>query len=264
MKNIAKILSVLLISQIVGSCRDDNFDISVVPPDNDQNTNLLIEVFDRTLQDFFTSPNKSDEEINDFFIKSSQENGLKVMNKQDVGAYVPVSERTVPYIGVVKEEYKLSFTDLQKGDNIVVSEKAIYYLNAIGDVHNTVDHEYYKQKISNLEKEVMASRLPIGEEQLLVDNIQFMVSFVYWMETLEDKYSHLNDTPGIFLFKREKDDSWWTRWGRCAAGAVGEALTAGVVGCGAGAVVGAVPGCVAGGIIGAIGGGLHGAATFCG
>lgn len=56
--------------------------------------------------------------------------------------------------------------------------------------------------------------------------------------------------------------SWWTSWGKCAAGTVGGILTGGLGGAGIGSAV-PVIGTGVGAVVGAIGGGLTGAAAAC-
>jgi len=85
-----------------------------------------------------------------------------------------------------------------------------------------------------------------------------MVAFVDWMETLEGKYFGQNDNPTIAMFSKRK--SWWDRWGKCAAGAIGGGLTGGVAGCGVGGGIGVA----VGGGVGAVAegvGALPGAAS---
>lgn len=69
---------------------------------------------------------------------------------------------------------------------------------------------------------------------------------------------------------QEDDEGWWESWGRCAAGTVGGAITAGAAGCWGGATSGiwvgpkgAVTGCAVGGTVAAIGGALVGAQQAC-
>jgi len=257
MKNNSKVLFALSIALFLGSCSDDNFSDAV--PDNHQKTNPLIEVFDQTLQVFFTNPNTSDEKFTEFFVAASRGHGLRVVDMDVLGTYVPVSERTVSDIDLVKDESD----DIEESRlRHFVSEKTLLYMDIIGDVHSAIDHEHYKRRLVELEKVVVTSRLPVREEQLLVENIRFMLSFVEWMEALDGKYSGSNDQVSFVLLKKE-EKSWWKRWGKCAAGVVGGTITGGIAGCGVGGSFGAIPGCVAVGVVGAIGGGLVGAAASC-
>jgi len=56
--------------------------------------------------------------------------------------------------------------------------------------------------------------------------------------------------------------SWWSSWGKCAAGTLGGAITSGLAGAGVGSAV-PVIGTTIGGVAGVIGGALVGAAASC-
>ena len=78
-----------------------------------------------------------------------------------------------------------------------------------------------------------------------------MNSFVDWMATIQEVAIVATPPFGDPHFL---EDSWWTSWGKCAAGAVGGALVGGVGAAAGGSLLAT---------LGAIGGGLVGAATFC-
>ena len=66
----------------------------------------------------------------------------------------------------------------------------------------------------------------------------------------------------LYLNEKGLTRGWWAKWGKCAAGIAGGALTAGLGGAVAGSAL-PLLGTTAGAIIGAIGGGLGGAAAAC-
>lgn len=116
-----------------------------------------------------------------------------------------------------------------------------------------------------------------SDRDLSSDEKNILISKVAWYEgaLLFFEQNHelfLSDAQNKSITNIQfKGCGWWQRWGKCAAGTLGSALTGGLGGCGGGAAVaaiptlgvGAAPACIGGAIVGGIAGGLTGAAAFC-
>lgn len=104
---------------------------------------------------------------------------------------------------------------------------------------------------------------------LSIDQKNSLITKVVWYESTINFYHEYQDlfipveTPYSVVDLEFKKCSWWDRWGKCAAGTIGGAITGGLSGCAVSAVPTAGFGCPAGATVGAIWGALTGAATFC-
>jgi hypothetical protein len=98
----------------------------------------------------------------------------------------------------------------------------------------------------------------MGHHKLLVPELPVFTSSI-------QAGAHHNDAGGGVSEYNDDglEESWWSRWGSCAAGIIGSAGTGGIYGCAKGFTVGLLKGCIIGGTVGTISGGLVGAATFC-
>ncbi len=93
--------------------------------------------------------------------------------------------------------------------------------------------------------------------------LKFIVTYQVSIEYLSNNLELVASTNGIVGEKSSLQiESWWTSWGKCAAGILGGAGLGALTGLAAGSVVPAL-GTTAGAIIGGVAGGLLGAATAC-
>ncbi len=86
----------------------------------------------------------------------------------------------------------------------------------------------------------------------------------FTMGVLDGEHNDEGERGGL---NEEEDDSdpesWWSRWGSCAAGMVGSAGDGALKGCGVGFVIGGPKGCAIGATVGAVVGAIGGAADYC-
>lgn len=94
--------------------------------------------------------------------------------------------------------------------------------------------------------------------------LKFIVTYQVSVEYLSNNLELVVPTNNIIVGEKSslQIQSWWTSWGRCAAGILGGAGLGALTGAGTGSVVPGL-GTTAGAIIGGIAGGLLGAATAC-
>lgn len=138
-------------------------------------------------------------------------------------------------------------------------QDAIHVIDSI----NTINPEEYP----NSESYYNAIRL-------LIENNRNQLSEVSYNSMIASIDIALNITNLYLEEKAYQDNSisntrakqqagWWGKWGKCAAGIGGGAITGALGGAGIGFKIFAFKGAAVGAIIGAIGGGLTGAAAAC-
>ena len=230
--NKLKILT-LSLGLILFSCTKEDIETNEQLIDNSQSIAKMIESLDYTLQKSLTNPNLGNNELQQIFLDDAKSRGLTIINVESQESRFYTSQLSADYYSIADQ-----ITTVKQ-----FSSKAAYkdYLIGIND-------------------QIKTSNLLLTEKQWLMDEINFMIAFVDWMESVN-----------IFNAKTEGEDGgWWDSWGQCVAGTVGGYFTGAVAGCGVGAAVGSPGGplgigigCAAGGATGAVGGALTGAATFC-
>lgn len=134
---------------------------------------------------------------------------------------------------------------------------------------NCETKESFLKELEEIKKEIFnSSKLSHFEKTDLLNVGEMMKQMAVWMEKAKEAYFDRvmwgNQVQSALITRKK---SWWHRWGRCAAGILGGAISAGLGGCGVGSAVGlgfaSIPGCGVGAIIGAVGGGILGASSAC-
>ncbi|EON76356.1 hypothetical protein ADIS_3159 [Lunatimonas lonarensis] len=235
----------LLVGGILGnvSCIDnvDNSTTSHFKADLEQNEKIL-KSLERTLYEYLASDmTLSKEELSHKYIENLHELGARV--------------------------YSLGSSQPTLRTNFRPSDEYVQISRALTDAASHSTHQIYIETLSKLKISTDGSRMSQMEKDLVVENINFMNSFVNWMESTNNALGTSATCNG-----------WWSCWGKCAAGVLGSGITGGIGGCATGALVGGavgtvapgigngvgvVSGCVAMGVIGGIGGALLGASSYC-
>ena len=124
--------------------------------------------------------------------------------------------------------------------------------------------EAYQNQLADLRADMLNSSISTPEKQALINRIAFMHAFVDWMGTVAD-------SPAAEMTSIKNCNGWWSCWGKCVAGIVGDAIVGGVglglegaaIGTVTVPVLGTVSAGAVGAIAGAIGGGIAGASEAC-
>lgn len=256
MKKLTLMLSIFLMTFI--SCENNiensktdisKFDSSTFNR-NGYNTEGIFKALDSALEAYVQDVNINNEEISRLFFQVAKDNGVNVINIDTVNKIE------------FSEDYHLI---IEKIANANLYEDEISYLNELFLIKQNIN--YYS--------------LSEVENELVLDQINFMENFIKWME---QKSKTISESSNMSFSK--KCSGWWKCWGKCAASIVGGSIGGGIAGCGAGAAVGApvgaaigsaaggigaipgagvgaLQGCAIGGAIGMVGGALVGAAAGC-
>ena len=158
------------------------------------------------------------------------------------------------YAKVSSSNFRINYDELTdfQFENIRLIVSLVNETNTFDEYKNVIQkafHYIHESDISNEDKEVL---------------LNFIIEYKCGLEFIE-KNSHIidtNDGGSNQKISGYTNDSWWDKWGKCAAGTIGSALTTGLTGALGGSAVPAI-GTVIGGVVGAIGGGLAGAAVSC-
>ena len=191
-------------------------------------------------------------------------------NKQSVVAIAQEQYQESP------DSYKAFIINYEKASNAytaktssdavlsVTQKEKIKEITASVSLYNSSAE--FKSYLDNQFKQISASSIDNTDKDFL---LTYIISYKTTVTFLEDNSDLI--LPNQANSRVEKKESWWSSWGKCAAGIVGGAGSVGLGGFLGGAavgtvtlpVVGTVSGAVVGGVGGAIFGGLAGAASAC-
>ena len=229
-------ITTVLVGLILFSCTKEDVETNEQLIDNSHSISKMIESLDYTLQKSVSNPSLNDNELQEIFLENAKSRGLRIIKNE--------SQDSRFYKSQLSEEY--------------------YFIeDQITTVKQFSSKAAYKDYLIGINDQIITSDIQLTEKQWLTDEINFMIAFLDWMESVQ--------TTNAKTEGEGEGGGWWDSWGQCVAGTVGGYLTGGLGGCGIGAgvgvavggPVGAAVGCAAGGAVGAVGGALTGAATFC-
>lgn len=261
------------------ACQKETMVMNTELIDNTEKIEQIIDVFDFTLketikQQLVTDKKISNADIGRLFVAQAEEKKLISTNSSFVR----------------KEPFKFS-----KSYNSLIAK--------LEDAATFNTKKSYKTYLENFQQQVKISKLNLNEKQHLVDQIQFSIAFIDWIQQISTSLMIKFENPPYWkhsISQRKAPDcelkiapgpdndgdgesdydvvsldcsqgNWWDDWGKCAAGIISGAgsgaLTFGFAGAAVGTVTLPIIGTVSAGTVGAIGGaivgGLGGAASFC-
>ena len=196
-------------------------------------------------------------------------NQLSLSGFKDYGNKDALAKSVVSNVSVFEKQYGITITNgnsnprISSDNSYVTSMDEEIAQRLLFFSQSANDEVEYLSKIATLKNDIYSYDLSTSEKEILLNKITFIEEMVNYMSS---KY-----LDSEVIQANAKKDSWWSSWGKCAAGILGGAgtgaLTFGLGGAAVGTVTLPVVGTVAAGAVGAIGGaiagGLTGAAASC-
>jgi len=129
-------------------------------------------------------------------------------------------------------------------------------------IRESKSFESFKGYVSQKREEILTSDWNKQEKVNSLSYLVLLEQSLGFMKANQDLVPIAATKSSSPLHEPQKEEGWWSSWGKCVAGTTGGAIMGGLTGAGVGSTVPAI-GTGTGAAVGAVGGGLSGAAASC-